>query len=291
MISLRNVSTTFAGRGKAPVTAVDDVSLEIPRGSIQGIIGFSGAGKSTLLRNINLLERPTSGEVWVGGTEITALNDEDLRQARHQMGMIFQGFNLVNNLTVVENVGLSLKFAGLKNKRERRRRAEEALEIVSISEKAQNYPAQLSGGQKQRVAIARALATKPDVLLCDEPTSALDPFTTATVLQHLADVNHEFGITVVVVTHEMEVIKALTENVAVMENGHMVERFPAAALQSEGFTPSTSIGRYLVSEGITLRPRAVTGPPQERPTTADPGLDSDVPETTRVLAGVEAGRN
>lgn len=253
MISLRHVSTTFAARGRPPVTAVDDVSLDIPRGSIQGIIGFSGAGKSTLLRNINLLERPTSGEVFVGGTELTALAPEQLRRARHQIGMIFQGFNLVNNLSVAKNVELSLKFAGVKDAKERQRRAAEALEIVDIVEKATTYPAQLSGGQKQRVAIARALATKPEVLLCDEPTSALDPFTTATVLQYLADVNREFGITVVIVTHEMEVIKALADNVAVMEDGRVVEQFPATELRREGFTPTTSIGRYLVSEGISLR--------------------------------------
>ncbi|MCH8560111.1 ATP-binding cassette domain-containing protein [Nesterenkonia sp. LB17] len=252
MISLSHVSTTFAARGHEPLTAVDDVSLEVPRGSIQGIIGFSGAGKSTLLRNINLLERPTSGQVSVAGTELTGLDDAALRRARHQIGMIFQGFNLVNNLSVAQNVELSLKFAGVKDRRERLRRAAEALEIVDITDKASVYPAQLSGGQKQRVAIARALATKPEVLLCDEPTSALDPFTTATVLQYLADVNREFGITVVIVTHEMEVIKALADNVAVMEDGRVVEEFPASELRREGFNPRTSIGKYLLSDGIRL---------------------------------------
>lgn len=253
MISIRHVTTRFESRGKEPITAVDDVSLEIPRGSIQGIIGFSGAGKSTLLRNINLLEKPTSGQVSVADTEITALHGENLRQARHHIGMIFQGFNLVNNLTVEDNVGLSLKFAGVADKKERSRRAAEALDVVDITDKAQSYPAQLSGGQKQRVAIARALAAKPEVLLCDEPTSALDPFTTASVLQYLADVNREFGITVVIVTHEMEVIKALADNVAVMEDGRLVEQFPAADLHREDFTPATSIGRYLNSEGISIQ--------------------------------------
>lgn len=252
MISLRNLSTVFAGRGKTPVTAVDDVSLEVPRGSIQGIIGFSGAGKSTLLRNINLLERPTRGQVIIDGTDLTQLNDEELRQARHQIGMIFQGFNLVNNLTVQQNAELSLQFAGVKNKSERFTRAAEALEIVDIADKARSYPAQLSGGQKQRVAIARALATRPQVLLCDEPTSALDPFTTATVLQYLADINKDLGITVVVVTHEMEVIKALTDHVAVMESGRVVERFAANRLHDPGFSPSTPIGKYLVSDGIKI---------------------------------------
>ena len=250
MLSLRHVSTTFSAKGKEPITAVDDVSLDIPTGSIQGIIGFSGAGKSTLLRNMNLLERPSSGEVRIAGTDLMQLADEQLRQARHQIGMIFQGFNLVNNHTVEKNVELSLKFSGVKNAAQRRARAAEALEIVDIADKAKAYPAQLSGGQQQRVAIARALATRPRVLLCDEPSSALDPFTTATLLQYLADINRELGITVVVVTHEMEVIKALTDHVAVMESGRIVERFAASRLHDKDFTPTTAIGRYLTSDGI-----------------------------------------
>ncbi|HEY4557332.1 MAG TPA: ATP-binding cassette domain-containing protein [Enteractinococcus sp.] len=281
MISLRNLSTVFTARGKDPITAVDDVSLDVPRGSIQGIIGFSGAGKSTLLRNINLLERPTRGQVLIDGTDLTQLSEEELRKARHQIGMIFQGFNLVNNLTVEQNVELSLKFAGVKNKSERSARAAESLEIVDLADKAAAYPAQLSGGQKQRVAIARALATRPQVLLCDEPTSALDPFTTATVLQYLADVNRELGITVVVVTHEMEVIKALTDHVAVMEAGQIVERFPAHRLHEPGFTPSTAIGKYLVSDGIQIE----RGAPQEAP--GDVVGDSSTParETVAVAGG------
>jgi D-methionine transport system ATP-binding protein len=300
MISLRRVSTTFADRKKEPIAAVDDVSLEISAGSIQGIIGFSGAGKSTLLRNINLLERPTSGQVWIGDTEITGLNAEDLRRARHQIGMIFQGFNLVNNLTVLQNVELSLKFAGVKDTQERRRRAAEALEIVDITDKTQNYPAQLSGGQKQRVAIARALAAKPQVLLCDEPTSALDPFTTATVLQYLADINTEFGITVVIVTHEMEVIRALADNVAVMEAGSVVEQFPATDLRRAGFSPRTSIGRYLVSDGISVQRTGQPGTPEGSDPTAecvqdydqqvDPARhDNAAPRENKIFAAVEGG--
>ncbi|WFP17023.1 methionine ABC transporter ATP-binding protein [Citricoccus muralis] len=249
MISLRHVTTTFKG---GDITAVDDVSLDVRRGSIHGIIGFSGAGKSTLLRNINLLERPTSGEVWVDGEELTGLSAEQLRQRRHQIGMIFQGFNLVNNHTAVANVELSLTFAGVTNRRERRRRALEALELVDLADRAKAYPAQLSGGQKQRVAIARALATKPNVLLCDEPTSALDPFTTATVLQYLADINAQLGITIVVVTHEMEVIKALADDVTVMESGAIVEQFTTEQLRSDSFRPHTAIGSYLISEGISV---------------------------------------
>ena len=288
MISLRHVSTTFAAKAKDPVAAVDDVSLDIPRGSIQGIIGFSGAGKSTLLRNINLLQRPTSGEVWVSGTELLGLDGEQLRQARHQMGMIFQGFNLVNNLTVADNVALSLKLAGVRDRKQRRRRAAEAMEIVDISDKTQHYPAQLSGGQKQRVAIARALATKPEVLLCDEPTSALDPFTTATVLQYLADVNREFGITVVIVTHEMEVIRSLADHVAVMEDGRVVEQFPATELHRPGFAPHTPIGRYLVSDRLSVDRG---GGQQESNAWDDAAATLENSESGRVLAPIEAGRN
>lgn len=262
MISIRNVSTVFADRSAdrrtgagQPTTdgfrAVDDVSLDIPEGSIQGIIGFSGAGKSTLLRNINLLERPTSGHVFVDGVDLTGLSAEELRRTRHGIGMIFQHFNLVHNLTAAQNVALSLKFAGVPGT-ERRRRALEALEIVDIADKANAYPAHLSGGQKQRVAIARALATRPRVLLCDEPTSAVDPRTTASVLQYLSDINRDLGITTVIVTHEMNVIRAIADNVAVMEDGRIVEQFDLAELQRPDFSPSTAIGRYLISDDIQL---------------------------------------
>jgi len=260
VIRIQNVSTSFAAAG-GTFTAVDDVSLHVKRGSIQGIIGFSGAGKSTLLRNINLLERPTSGRVLVDGVDLIALSDAELRTQRHGIGMIFQHFNLLNNLTAQENVELSLKFAGV-GKTERRRRAAETLDIVDLADKAASYPAKLSGGQKQRVAIARALATEPKVLLCDEPTSAVDPRTTSSVLQYLADVNAHFGITIVVVTHEMNVIKAIADNVAVMEDGRVVEQFDLAELERPAFRPATSIGRYLISDAIQLdrTPRAVPVP-------------------------------
>ena len=253
MISIQNVSTVFS-TDNGTVTAVDNVSLEIPRGTIQGIIGFSGAGKSTLLRNINVLERPTSGKIFVDGTEITALSDEELRRERHQIGMIFQHFNLLNNRTAVQNVELSLKIAGVGAK-ERKRRALEALEIVDLAEKANNYPSQLSGGQKQRVAIARALATEPSILLCDEPTSAVDPRTTASVLQYLADINERLGITTVIVTHEMNVIKAIADNVAVLEGGKLVEQFNLSSLDKPDFHPATEIGRYLISDDIKINKR------------------------------------
>lgn len=253
MISIQNVSTVFS-TDNGTFTAVDNVSLEIPRGTIQGIIGFSGAGKSTLLRNINVLERPTSGKIFVDGTEITALSDEELRRERHQIGMIFQHFNLLNNRTAVQNVELSLKIAGVGAK-ERKRRALEALEIVDLAEKANNYPSQLSGGQKQRVAIARALATEPSILLCDEPTSAVDPRTTASVLQYLADINERLGITTVIVTHEMNVIKAIADNVAVLEGGKLVEQFNLSSLDKPDFHPATEIGRYLISDDIKINKR------------------------------------
>lgn len=250
MIQLENVTTTF-GTGSEQFTAVKDVSLKIEAGSIHGIIGFSGAGKSTLLRNINLLQRPTSGQVIVDGVDLTALDDSGLRRQRHQIGMIFQHFNLLNNRTALQNVELNLKFAGVPRK-ERQERAYEALKIVDLSEKAKAYPGQLSGGQKQRISIARALVTEPKVLLCDEPTSAVDPRTTSSVLQYLSDINASLGITTVIVTHEMNVIKAIADKVSVMEDGAVVEEFNLASLKDSGFVPETSIGRYLISDEIKL---------------------------------------
>lgn len=253
MIDIQDVSTVFS-TNNGDFIAVDHVSLHVPKGSIQGIIGFSGAGKSTLLRNINLMQPPTSGRVVVDGVDLTQLSETERRIKRHDIGMIFQHFNLLHNLNAQQNVELSLKFAGV-GKNERRRRAREALAIVDLPDKADSYPAKLSGGEKQRVAIARALATEPKVLLCDEPTSAVDPRTTTSVLQYLSDVNAEFGITIVVVTHEMNVIKAIANNVAVMEDGRVVEQFDLSELQRPDFAPSTSIGRYLISDAIELEGR------------------------------------
>ncbi|MFO7689017.1 MAG: ATP-binding cassette domain-containing protein [Cryobacterium sp.] len=250
MIDIQNVSVLF-DTPDGPRAAVDEVSLHVPQGAIQGIIGFSGAGKSTLLRTMNLLALPTSGRVVVNGTDLLSLDVAQLRAARHGIGMVFQHFNLLSNLTVQKNVELSLKFAGV-GRTERRRAAAEALDIVDLADKATSYPATLSGGQKQRVGIARALATQPRVLLCDEPTSAVDPRTTASVLQYLSDVNARLGITLVIVTHEMNVIKALADNVAVMEDGRVVERFDLTALQNPGFVPATPIGRYLIADDIDL---------------------------------------
>ena len=222
MIRLENVTKTFQSNG-SNLHAVQDVSLEIKEGEIFGIIGFSGAGKSTLVRCINLLERPTAGTVTVDGKELTALSPAELRQARKKIGMIFQHFNLMPSRTVFSNVAYPLRGSGL-NKKEIADKVHRLLELVGIGDKAEAYPSQLSGGQKQRVAIARALANDPSVLLCDEATSALDPQTTKSILHLLKQLNETLGITVVIITHEMAVVKEICNRVAVMEHGRVVEQ-------------------------------------------------------------------
>lgn len=221
MIELTHISKDF-GAGQRQVHAVRDVSLSIDKGEIFGIIGFSGAGKSTLVRCINLLERPTTGTVTVDGKEMTALSPKELRQARKKIGMIFQHFNLMPSRTVFSNVAYPLRGSGL-SKQEISDKVHRLLELVGIGDKAEAYPSQLSGGQKQRVAIARALANDPSVLLCDEATSALDPQTTKAILQLLKHLNETLGITVVIITHEMAVVKEICNRVAVMEHGQVVE--------------------------------------------------------------------
>ena len=222
MIELTHISKDF-GAGQRQVHAVQDVSLSIDKGEIFGIIGFSGAGKSTLVRCINLLERPTAGTVTVDGKEMTALSPKELRQARKKIGMIFQHFNLMPSRTVFSNVAYPLRGSGL-NKQKISDKVHRLLELVGIGDKAEAYPSQLSGGQKQRVAIARALANDPSVLLCDEATSALDPQTTKAILQLLKHLNETLGITVVIITHEMAVVKEICNRVAVMEHGQVVEQ-------------------------------------------------------------------
>lgn len=222
MIKLTHISKNFASGGRT-VHAVQDVSLSIGKGEIFGIIGFSGAGKSTLVRCINLLERPTSGSVTVDGKEMTALSARELRQARKKIGMIFQHFNLMPSRTVFGNVAYPLRGSGL-SREQIADKVHRLLELVGIGDKAEAYPKQLSGGQKQRVAIARALANDPNVLLCDEATSALDPQTTKAILRLLKDLNEKLGITVVIITHEMAVVKEICDRVAVMEHGRVVEQ-------------------------------------------------------------------
>ena len=221
MIKLEHICKTF-DTAAGNVHAVRDVSLEIHDGEIFGIIGFSGAGKSTLVRCINLLERPDSGSVQIDGLELTALAEKQLREVRTKIGMIFQHFNLMRSRTVYENIDFPLKKSGL-SKTQRKEKIQSLLELVGLTDKHDAYPSQLSGGQKQRVAIARALANDPKVLLCDEATSALDPQTTQSILKLLKKVNAELGITIVLITHEMTVVKDICDRVAIMDGGYVVE--------------------------------------------------------------------
>ena len=223
MIKLSNINKTYY-RGKNVIKAVQNVNLEIREGEIFGVIGFSGAGKSTLVRCINLLERPDEGgSVIVDGVEITKLTSKQLREERKEISMIFQHFNLMPSRTVLENVLYPLAYRGIP-KSEQIKKAMSLLKLVDLEDRIENYPRQLSGGQKQRVAIARALASDPKVLLCDEATSALDPTTTQEILALLKKLNEKLGITIVVITHEMDVVKELCHRVAVMENGKVIRR-------------------------------------------------------------------
>lgn len=223
VITFERISKRFTAHGKEKdVTAVDDVSLSINRGEIFGIIGYSGAGKSTLLRLVNLLETPTTGRLLVHDQEVQNLSQKELRKLRRRIGMIFQSFNLFSSRTVYGNVAYPLKLARYpKDKLDSR--VKEMLSFVGLEDKANHYPEQLSGGQKQRVGIARALATSPDILICDEATSALDPETTSEILQLLKKVNQEYDITILLITHEMHVIRSICDRVAVMENGRVIE--------------------------------------------------------------------
>lgn len=221
MIVLENVSKTFHSDHHT-VEAVRNVNLKIEQGEIYGIIGYSGAGKSTLVRCMNLLEHPTSGRVLLDNTELTGLSERNLRKARKKIGMIFQQFNLLASRTVFQNVAYPIRYSGL-SKSEISDKVHELLTIVDLKDKENAYPSQLSGGQKQRVAIARALASAPKILLCDEATSALDPQTTKSILRLLKKLNTQLGITIVVITHEMQVVKEICDKVAVMEKGSVVE--------------------------------------------------------------------
>ncbi|MGK9146476.1 methionine ABC transporter ATP-binding protein [Plantibacter flavus] len=225
LVSLRDVAKCYPSpqKGAPPISAIDGVDLDIEAGDVYGIIGYSGAGKSTLVRLINALEPATSGSIVVDGTEITSLPESKLRELRLGIGMIFQQFNLFNSKTVKRNISYPLEVAGTP-KAERQARVAELLDFVGLTDKANSYPDQLSGGQKQRVGIARALATSPRILLADEATSALDPETTQEVLSLLKRVNEDFGVTIVVITHEMDVIQTLATKVAVMENGKVIEQ-------------------------------------------------------------------
>ncbi len=248
MIRLEQVCKTFH-TAAGEVQAVRNVSLEIRDGEVFGIIGFSGAGKSTLVRCINLLERPTSGKVYVGEEELTALNEKHLREVRRKIGMIFQHFNLLRSRTVAQNIDFPLKKSGL-SRQERDAKIQSLLELVGLTEKRDAYPSQLSGGQKQRVAIARALANDPKVLLCDEATSALDPQTTQSILRLLKQVNETLGITIVLITHEMAVVKDICDRVAIMEEGAVVESGDTVDVFSH---PKETITRDFIETASNIR--------------------------------------
>lgn len=222
MISIEGLRKTFTTKDKE-ITAVDGITLDIEEGEIFGVIGYSGAGKSTFVRLINRLEEPTSGKITIRDKEITALNANELRLARQEIGMIFQHFNLLWSRTVEENIAFPLEIAGVP-KRERMERVQELIDLVGLNGREKSYPSQLSGGQKQRVGIARALANNPKVLLCDEATSALDPETTNSILDLLVDINKKLGLTIILITHEMHVIRKICQRVAVMEHGKIVEQ-------------------------------------------------------------------
>lgn len=241
MIQLHDICKSFHQN-----VILENINLEINQGEIYGIIGASGAGKSTLLRIMNLLEKPDSGEVIIHNKTLNTLRNKDLREARKSIGMIFQHFQLIQNKTVYENIEVALKLANYP-KKDRKMRVEECLQFVGLLGLQKQYPAQLSGGQKQRVAIARAIANKPTVLLCDEPTSALDPHTTEEVLSLLQNINSQLGVTIVIVSHEMRVIKSLCERVTVLENGRIYDTFQ---IEPTGVTLTKSTAQRFVDDLI-----------------------------------------
>lgn len=245
MIEFQKVHKAYHVSGQE-IPALHPTDLSIENGQVFGLIGHSGAGKSTLLRLINRLEQPSGGRILVDGDDITALDNTGLRAFRQQVGMIFQHFNLLASRTVADNIALPLQLAGRHDRAQITRKVEALLEWVGLQAHARKYPAQLSGGQKQRVGIARALATEPKILLCDEATSALDPQTTAQVLQLLARVNRELDLTVVLITHEMDVIRRVCDNVAVMDGGRIVEQGPVTQVFLH---PSHATTRSFVFEG------------------------------------------
>ena len=242
MIQIQHLTKRFAAAG-ATVVALNDINLEIQDGDIYGIIGMSGAGKSTLVRCINMLERPDEGKVIVNGREMMQLSPAELRDARREITMIFQQFNLLMQRSCLKNICFPMELAGVK-KEEAEKRAKELLEMVGLPDKANAYPAQLSGGQKQRIAIARALATEPKVLLCDEATSALDPNTTHSILTLIKDINRKLGITVVVITHQMSVVEEICDHVAILDGGVVVEE---GSVQEIFSNPKTPAARRLVA--------------------------------------------
>ena len=251
-IEFREITKVFKQK-KARIKALDNVSMTIEPGEIVGIIGYSGAGKSTLVRMINGLDTPSAGELLLDDTNIVGMSEKKLRGIRRNIGMIFQQFNLMNSRTAAGNIEYPLQLQGV-GKQERAKRVQELLEFVGLGDKGKSYPEQLSGGQKQRVGIARALATNPSLLLADEATSALDPTTTQEVLDLLRRVNKEFGITIVVITHEMEVVRSIADKVAVMENGRVVEQGSVYEVFSN---PQTSVAAKFVATSLRNEPDVI----------------------------------
>ncbi|HIF9430067.1 TPA: methionine ABC transporter ATP-binding protein MetN [Photobacterium damselae] len=247
MIEINNVNKIFYQGDKA-ISALRDINLTIEQGNIFGVIGSSGAGKSTLIRCVNLLERPTSGDIIVDGVKLTQLSNPQLTLARRKIGMIFQHFNLLASRTVFANVALPLELAGVK-KNQLENKVNELLELVGLSEKKHSFPANLSGGQKQRVAIARALASDPKVLLCDEATSALDPATTQSILQLLKKINRQLNITILLITHEMDVVKSICHQVAIIGDGELVEKGPVGDIFAH---PKTELARNFIRSTLDL---------------------------------------
>ena len=271
MIEIRGVTQRFQS-GSGTVDAVRDVNLSIRKGEVFGIIGRSGAGKSTLVRTINLLNRPTSGNILLDGKDMTTLSADDLRDARRHIGMIFQHFNLLSSRTVYDNIALPLELAGL-SKSEIAKKVEPLLELVGLTALKDRYPAQISGGQKQRVGIARALANDPKVLLSDEATSALDPETTRSILELLRKINKELGLTIVLITHQMEVIKVICDRVAVMEAGQVIEQGEVLDVFRE---PKHEVTRALIGDVIAHElPKGVLARLRERLANTKDGAGTD----------------
>ncbi|SIQ50422.1 methionine ABC transporter ATP-binding protein [Chryseobacterium sp. RU33C] len=260
MIEIRNISKTFHQK-KQSFKALDKVSLTIDKGDIVGIIGFSGAGKSTLIRTVNLLERPDEGQIIINGKDFTKLSSKQLAEERKKIGMIFQHFNLLSSRTVFDNVALPLELDHT-SKDDINRKVNELLKIVGLEDKANDYPKSLSGGQKQRVAIARALANDPHLLLCDEATSALDPATTQSILQLLRDINQRLGITILLITHEMEVIKAVCNHVAVIDKGKLLTKGTLSEIISDKENP---IIRQFINSDIMTLPQELINRLQKEP--------------------------
>ncbi|MFT6986433.1 MAG: D-methionine transport system ATP-binding protein [Psychromonas sp.] len=247
MIEIRNVNKVFY-QGEQVINALSDINLNITQGCIYGVIGASGAGKSTLIRCVNLLERPTSGQIIVDGIDLTLLSNQQLTLTRRKIGMIFQHFNLLSSCTVFDNISLPLKLAGV-NKKAIKIKVRSLLALVGLSDKSDTYPANLSGGQKQRVAIARALASDPKVLLCDEATSSLDPATTQSILDLLRKINKELNLTILLITHEMAVVKGICSEVAIIGDGKLVEQGPVGDIFAH---PKSTLAREFIRSTLDL---------------------------------------